>query len=183
MSEHNEFEIDLAIRRILLIHGIALSYGGIPLIYLNDEIGALNDYGYKDDPAKAGDSRWVHRPAANWRNYELRKANGHTPSIQARIYRELLHMIQVRKAQPALATSVEAIETSNTHVLGFAHYHETGPLLVLGNFSEHPQTINAETLHTQGLSWPAVDLITGSRVELNDNLALSPYQLAWLRPS
>lgn len=126
MNEQNEFEIDLAIRRILLIHGIAMSYGGIPLIYLNDEIGALNDYSFRDDPAKVGDSRWVHRPDANWQNYALRDVKN---SIQSRIYLELLHMIQVRKTQPALATNVESVETGNPHVLGFAHFHETGPLL------------------------------------------------------
>ena len=91
-------------------------------------------------------------------------------------------MIQVRKTQPVIATNIESVETGNRHVLGFAHFHETGPLLVLGNFSEHPQTINVEMLHSQGLSWPAVDLITGSYIGLDDNVALSPYQLAWLKP-
>ena len=56
-------EIELAMRRILLLHGIILSVGGIPLIYLGDEVGTLNDYSYRDDPAKVDDSRWVHRPA------------------------------------------------------------------------------------------------------------------------
>ncbi len=41
---------------------IALSTGGIPLLYLGDEVGQLNDYGYLADPDRAGDSRWVHRP-------------------------------------------------------------------------------------------------------------------------
>ena len=59
-------EVELAIRRILLIHSIILSIGGIPLIYLGDEIGTLNDYRYRQDPAKAADSRWVHRPFADW---------------------------------------------------------------------------------------------------------------------
>src|SRR5947209_5677618 len=57
--------IDLAIRRILLLHSVILSVGGIPLIYLGDELGTLNDYRYDTDPAKAGDSRWVHRPFAD----------------------------------------------------------------------------------------------------------------------
>jgi hypothetical protein len=43
-----------------------MTIGGIPLIYLNDEIGTLNDYDYRDDPAKAADSRWVHRPTTDW---------------------------------------------------------------------------------------------------------------------
>jgi amylosucrase len=170
--------IELAIRRILLIHGVILSFGGIPLIYLGDEIGVLNDYRYRDDPDKAVDSRWVHRPKMHWPDVELRRAGG---SLQSRIYAGLRHMIEIRKAQPALATEVEHADTGNVHVLGFAHYHAAGPLLVLANFSEQPQTVAADVLHRQGLSWPATDLITGSRVALNQDVILSPYQIAWLR--
>jgi len=45
---------------------VILLAGGIPLIYLGDEIGMLNEYSYRDDPAHQQDSRWVHRPKANW---------------------------------------------------------------------------------------------------------------------
>ena len=62
LFEETAREVDLALRRILLIHGVILTIGGIPLIYLGDEIGTLNQYSYKNDPAKADDSRWVHRP-------------------------------------------------------------------------------------------------------------------------
>ena len=33
------------------------------LIYLGDEIGMLNDYGYERDADKVGDARWLHRAA------------------------------------------------------------------------------------------------------------------------
>ena len=35
-----------AVDRILLAHSVAFSTGGIPLLYLGDEVGQLNDYGY-----------------------------------------------------------------------------------------------------------------------------------------
>ena len=53
LNEETAVEVELALRRILLIHGIILTIGGIPLLYLGDEIGQLNDYSYYDDPAKA----------------------------------------------------------------------------------------------------------------------------------
>ena len=43
LREEGENEVELAVRRILLIHGIILTAGEIPLIYLGDEIGTLND--------------------------------------------------------------------------------------------------------------------------------------------
>ena len=51
-----------ALERILAAYSIAMSTGGIPLIYLGDEVGMLNDYSYINDPAKFDDSRWVNRP-------------------------------------------------------------------------------------------------------------------------
>lgn len=175
----DEVLIELSIRRILLIHGIILSYGGIPLIYLGDEIGLLNDYAFRDDPARAGDSRWVHRPQFDWSAAALR---GDRRSVPGRIHAGLKHMIEIRRGQSALATLPAHAETGNAHVLGFVHYHAAGPLLVLANFSEHAQQVPAEVLHRQGLAWPARDLIGNTHVGLNEGVTLAPYQLMWLRP-
>jgi len=73
MKEEGPNEVELAIRRISLIYGIILTVGGIPLIYLGDEIGTLNDYNFRDDPDHEQDSRWVHRPRANWQAYDKRR--------------------------------------------------------------------------------------------------------------
>jgi amylosucrase len=52
--------IEKAVRRINLLRSIMMSIGGIPLLYIGDEWGMLNDYTYLSDPSKAADSRWVH---------------------------------------------------------------------------------------------------------------------------
>ncbi len=36
----------MPVDRILLGHALIAAYGGIPLIYMGDEIALLNDYGY-----------------------------------------------------------------------------------------------------------------------------------------
>jgi amylosucrase len=179
LDAQDEVLTALAIRRILLIHGIALSYGGVPLIYLGDEIGMLNDYSYRGDMHKAEDSRWVHRPAMNWVNADLRH-NAGTP--QARIFEGLMHMVTTRKGLPTLSSLPEHVATDNDHVLGFAHYHESGPLLVLGNFSEQEQLISAETLRQAGVAWPARDLISNKLHDLHAGVSLAPLQLMWLKP-
>ena len=58
--------VELAVRRILLGHALIFGYDGIPLLYMGDELGMLNDHGYLDDPALAADNRWLHRPAMDW---------------------------------------------------------------------------------------------------------------------
>ena len=72
MQEGAGEELETAISRVLLLYGLAFCVGGIPLIYLGDELGVLNQYLYASDPAKAYDSRWVHRPAWSEDLYKMR---------------------------------------------------------------------------------------------------------------
>ena len=58
--------ITAAIERILLGHALILGWDGIPLLYMGDEIGMLNDRSYLDDPDHAADNRWLHRPKMDW---------------------------------------------------------------------------------------------------------------------
>jgi len=68
LSEEGPHEVELAIRRILLLHGMILTFGGIPLLYLGDEVATLNDYTLlRRTITRTRDSRWVHRPYADWK--------------------------------------------------------------------------------------------------------------------
>lgn len=86
--------------RVILAHAIALSTGGIPLLYLGDEVAQANDYTYLDDPTRADDSRWVHRPARPESAY----ASRHDMTATAgRIHRRLTDLIHARQRTPAFA--------------------------------------------------------------------------------
>src|SRR3954454_15537772 len=65
-SAADEWGVDLAIRRVLLLHAVAFAHGGLPLIYMGDELGLLNDHGWERDPLRRADNRWMHRPAMDW---------------------------------------------------------------------------------------------------------------------
>ena len=149
INEEGPNEVELAIRRILLIHGVILTAGGIPLIYLGDEIGTLNDYSYRDDPAHERDSRWVHRPRADWEKYA--KRNDPT-CLEGRVYLGLQKLITIRKEHAAFAGGdLEIIYTENDHVLGFIRRHENEHAVIFANFSEHQQTIPARILDQYSL--------------------------------
>ena len=147
LNEEGPPEIELAIRRILLIHGVILTAGGIPLLYLGDEIGTLNDYSYRQDPAHQQDSRWVHRPKADWKRYARR----HDPeTIEGRVFRGLCELIGLRKGYEAFSGGqLEVIPTGNDHVLGFRRSHGTGQVIVFANFSEASEMIPADVLEHQ----------------------------------
>jgi amylosucrase len=149
LEEENPVELELAIRRILLIHGVSLTAGGIPLIYLGDEIGTLNDYSYQDHPAQKQDSRWVHRPKANWDLYARRND---PKTVEGRVFLGLQKLIALRKGYEVFSGGeLEIIPTENDHVLGFMRTHGADRAIILTNFSETPQTIFSHLLENYPL--------------------------------
>ena len=139
LREEGENEVELAIRRILLIHGIILTIGGIPLIYLGDEIGTLNDYTYRDDPVHERDSRWVHRPRADWEKYAKRNDPNCT---EGRVYQGIQQLISLRKENEVFSgNELEVISTENDHVLGFMRRYMGKRAILFANFAESPQNL------------------------------------------
>ena len=183
IEEEDEAKKELAIRRMLLLHGITLSIGGIPLLYLGEEWGMLNDYDFVKDPAKAGDSRWIHRPKMKWDYLEelddhIETGNG---SIRKRIFRSMQRMIALRKKSPALAgQSMELIAISNEHVLGYVRVREGHRLIVLANFSDESQMVDGNKLRTAGLGRFFQDVIDEKQYATSGPLVLEPYQILWL---
>lgn len=169
--------IEHAIRRVLLIHSVILSIGGIPLLYLGDELATLNDYGYQSNPAIANDSRWVHRPQFDDERAALRTVSD---SIPGRVFQMLQRLIAVRKAQPAFADgNTTFVDVDNPHVFAYAR-HQT--ILVLANFSEHPQVVSQAVLgRGRALPVVATDLVTGSPLTLTEDIMLEPYAFVWLK--
>jgi amylosucrase len=170
--------LEHALRRIALGFSIILSIGGIPLIFLGDEIGTLNDYTYTQRPAERDDSRWLHRPFASRERYQRRHQAG-TP--EARIFADFQRMVKVRKSTPALANGrTQFLETGSYSILGYLRNEE---ILVLANFSDYPQTIASDALRNlwPGRQTEAVDLLTRRTVSFLSPLVLEPFVSLWLQ--
>ncbi|ACK71978.1 alpha amylase catalytic region [Gloeothece citriformis PCC 7424] len=181
LENHDEPAIDLAIRRLLLLHSIALFARGIPLIYMGDEVGLLNDYTYINDPNKAKDSRWLHRPKMDWSKVEKR----HDPdSIEGRIYQGLLHLIKIRKSTSLLHSFafLHPMWTDNDHVWAISHKRPEGSILMLANFDDHWQSVNTNIIYSNGFIHNVRNLLAPG-VSLNiaeGRLYLAPYECVWL---
>lgn len=177
LREETEAEVELAIRRILLIHAVILTVGGIPLIYLGDEIGTLNDYEYSRDPAKAADSRWAHRPATDWDKMSVRK---NPSTIEGRVYGRLRALIELRKQYPGFGGgTTEVISTGSEHVLGYVRKAEGQKILVLANFSEREQSLSKNILEVNGPKSGFQDLLCEQAFNARD-LVLGPYETLFL---
>jgi amylosucrase/maltose alpha-D-glucosyltransferase/alpha-amylase len=182
LESGDEHEIELAIFRIHLIHGVILTIGGIPLIYLGDEIGMLNDYGYERDAEKIGDTRWLHRAAFDWEAADQRRD---PETVQGRIYQGLLRLIQIRQQNLALdRAETEIVDTGNDHVLGYFRTNGDHSVLILANFAAQPQTIEGRRLRLLGLRKSVVDLVAGRTIVAAHALELEPYDFMVLaRPA
>jgi len=178
LFERNPAKIEQAIRRIVLAQGLIIAAGGIPLIYLGDEIATLNDYSYKKNPSHAHDSRWLHRPKMDW---ERARKRLDAKTIEGRVFQTLQKLIQIRKRTSVFANGdTQWINVGNPHVLAFTRHQE---LLVLGNFSAQPQTLGgaASEWHVASeAQW--TNLIDGRTIYGHD-LTLAPYELLWLMPA
>ncbi len=179
LLEETEREVELALRRILLIHSVILSIGGIPLIYLGDEIGTLNDYSYCSDSAKARDSRWVHRPAADWQKYALR---GDESTLEGRLYLRLQRLIDLRRRTSAfLGAETEIIRSSANQVFGYIRQAAGERVLVLANFSEQPVQISGNEIRLYGLGYRFFNLVNQVSYTATAPLELDSFQFAWLK--
>lgn len=184
LAQNNAALIEASISKIIMLHGITLAFGGIPLIYAGDEIGTLNDYSYQKDPAKKEDNRWVNRPMQDWETI-AKLGDAETPA--SKIFNTLKRLISLRKKEPVFAdhNNLSLCHTGNDHILVFERRLDSGQaLLVLSNFDENPQVIESSWIKKLGYfaQGDPVDLVTDNKVSINSGLLeIAPYQLIWLK--
>lgn len=181
LENHDLYQQELAIKRILLIHAQLLAESGIPLIYSGDEIATLNDYTYKNDPKKAHDSRWLHRPFFNWERAERRHD---LSTSEGQVFQTLQKLIQIRSEDELFRSDIPAkiIECYENPVYSFVKYHHDDALIFLGNYSEDRQWIDTNAFHGAGVFGKKTDLISGKTVDFNnDRILLGPFEYLWLK--
>ena len=171
--------VDLAVQRILMGHALIAGFGGIPLIYMGDELATLNDYSYLTNPDHAHDSRWIHRPLMDWNAAATRETADH-PS--GRVFRGVRHILARRRATPALhaGTPTRVINAQQPGVFALARMAPTGTVLCLYNFTENWVHLGADWARAQGVT-SMHDALSDAAVSTPGAiLALPPYARVWL---
>ena len=175
----DEQQIENAIRRLLTLYSVVYSYGGIPLLYMGDELGLPNDPAWADDPAQAGDNRWMHRPHMDWSSAARRHEPG---TVEARVFTGLAALARARAGQPALraGTTPHLIDASDRHVLAYRRRHpRSGPLLALANFSDEPSQVDRAVIAELGADVHVVTSTPGTTLGPYD-VALPAWGHVWL---
>jgi amylosucrase len=180
----DEKAINDAIQLILVLHGILMSFGGIPLLYYGDEIGTINDESYLFDPLKMNDSRWVHRPVIDWDKAARRNITG---TAEYRLFSMIKRMIAVRKEIKVFAdfNNRELLDVDNPHLFVFGRYDIHNPaesVLVIANFDSRPQAVSIEQLgHWLKPGAQINDLYSGQSPDIfNQTLVVPGFDFYWL---
>jgi amylosucrase len=171
----------LAIRRVLLVHAVAFAHGGLPLIYMGDELGLRNDPGWADEPHHGEDNRWMHRPPMDWEAAARRSQPG---SVEAALWQGLRRLIDARvrtRATHAWGTG-EPLWTGNDHVYGLLRTFAGERLLVLASFSALEERVPLAVVRDRGLALgEAAAAPDGRPLRVHgDELVLAPYQFLWV---
>jgi amylosucrase len=174
-------ELTLAIRRLESMYAVVFSFGGIPLIYMGDELGVCNDPRWQEDPAHAGDNRWMHRPPMDWPRTARRSEPG---TLEGRVFAAIRGLIGARRSLLALRSGgvTEILPTGNRSVLAYRRIHpRSAPFLSLTNFSDTAQAADAGVIARAGLHQPrCVHSTSGDPVVGADRVELPAWGFAWL---
>ena len=172
LERNDSAALDLALRLDIMLHAYMFTLSGIPVLYAGDEIAQLNDDGYRGDPIKAGDSRYLHRGDMDWDKAE-RRADPAAP--EGRVFRAIRRMKDLRESNRVFYGGADTwiIDTGDDRVLGIGRYYQGQKLLALFNFADR------EVILHLGENEPYTDLWTG-KPRGASAVALPPKDFAWL---
>jgi amylosucrase len=166
----------VAERRLQLLYAIVFATAGLPALYMGDEIALGNDEAYVDDPLRADEGRWLHRPTMDWPVADAAAAGDDTDTTGGRIGRALRRMIAMRRATPALRgdAPMRALRFAGPALLGIAR---GDGFVALFNLSAQPVAVTLPA-ELAGSKWR--DLLDDNDLGIALPLILQPYALRWL---
>lgn len=164
--------------RVLLAHAVAFSLGGVPELWLGDELGVLDDPLWSLEAGHELDPRWAHRPRVEQSTIEARHD---LFSISGRLYGAIRRMLEVRAAAPEFdGQALIDFDTRSEPVVGYQRPGADGSVvLCLANFSDWGQYVTGETL--SGFQSKATFLQEDSQIDLRNGVLLEAHGWAWIR--
>ncbi len=134
LASNHPYDIDLSVKKLLMMQAQTLFIGGLPMLFYGDEVGYTNDYSYLNDSGKSYDNRWMHRPVIDWqKNARITE----TGTIEERIFSSTQKLISLRKKLSIVADrkNITWLTPHNIHVAGFLRTANDKKLYCLFNYS------------------------------------------------
>lgn len=183
IRDHNNYQVEMSVRKILMMQAQSFFIGGVPMLFYGDEVGYTNDYSYLNDPGKSYDNRWMHRPVIDWNKNMKIDEEG---TLEQRIFSGTQKLIALRKQLAVVADqkNLTWLSPYNIHVAGFLRTLDETKLYCVFNYSSQ----------TAYLSWAVFKQHGPAPVQLydywkdktynvgfdHDHLVIEPYQFCLL---
>ena len=172
--EGDKEKVNIGIQLDLMLHAFIMFQSGIPVIYSGDEIGAVNDWTYKDDKLKADDSRYIHRGKFNWDNA---KKVAKTGTVEKKVHDGICTLEKARRQNTIFDADADVyvIETHNKSVLGMIRICGDEKMVGLFNFSDKNEYI--EVVEFDECKKTVFKRTNKSKI--NREMILEPYEYLW----
>ena len=168
--------LQTAIDRLKCAYAMVFGFGGLPLLYMGDELGMVNDMSFLKNPSKAEDNRWIHRPEMDW---SLAKSAEKGKGVEGQVDKAIRSLITARKSLASLhaATSTEVFTTNNPSVIIFRRRHASGNLVQVYNLSENIQRVSMHGIASGKL----LEVISGEHLHIYEEIEVPAYAAWWLQ--
>jgi amylosucrase len=136
--------VTAGIRRLLLLYAVAYSFGGIPLVYMGDELGLFGDEEWASLPSQAGDNRWMHRPHMDW---TLAGRRSDPATVEGRVFAGVQALGAIRRtvASFGMGGSTQLLDAPDPHLLAYLRTHPRGDgVLVVANVGDGAVSVTRE---------------------------------------
>ncbi len=165
--------LERAISLDLTLHALIFTLSGVPVLYAGDEIGQLNDSGYRADPAKADDSRYIHRGDFPW---DAARERFDASTRPGKLFQGLRALERLRCGAPIFHSDarVSTFDAGSVHLLGIRRKRGGAELIAAFNFGD-----GAADTALDG-SGRYANLATGEVLELPAEIRVPPRGFVWL---
>ncbi|MEJ2661732.1 MAG: alpha-glucosidase C-terminal domain-containing protein, partial [Desulfobacteraceae bacterium] len=117
------------------------------------------------------------------RRWEARDDLTDADTLQWRFFSEMVRLIGLRKNLPAFSNGgLKIVPGGNPHLFAYLRRNNSQTILVVNNFSPHPQHMPANLLASLEFGHGALDLISDRLLPAGSALDLGGYGFAWLEP-
>lgn len=172
LLEKDELALELAIRRMLLLHGVMLFQKGLPMLNSGDEIAQLNGWDYKKEDALAEDSRNLHRTKFSEKNAALRNEK---ETLQERVYSGIAQLGRLRRRDAfAPEAYVSTWDTGEDGALAMVRFCAEETLIGVFNFTGSDVFVRLDALDGNYR-----ELVSGEAADIS-MIQLKAYEMLFL---
>lgn len=140
--------VTTAIDRLTLLYAIAFGYGGVPLVYMGDELGQGDD----PDATMQHDARWRHRPRFD----DTAAAARHdSTTVAGRVWERMRALVVARRSCAVLhaAGTTEPVWSGDDGVFAWIRRHPRhGTMVGLANVTPDARTVDEGLVSVVGSS-------------------------------